>query len=104
MKIRNAKRKMVHAAIGIGASLLIMCIHAQHNQVLFQIYEPEALTEHLLAFRMIYIILSLQLLYSLYVLIRSAIRIWEYKQEIRRARANPSGNSIGIDGGCYEKK
>ncbi|OOC58252.1 hypothetical protein [Paenibacillus ihbetae] len=84
MKIQNARRKMVHAAVGIGTSLLIMCILAQHNQVLFEIYEPEALTEHILAVRMMYILLTLQLLCSLAVLTRSAFRVWEHKQEIRR--------------------
>lgn len=80
---KKSVRKLYNAVIHMTFSILGLYLHASTYHLLQETFGPGYLDDGRLAMNLLYAVLIMQFLLGLYVFIRSAIILYEYRQGIR---------------------
>ncbi|MGE7827489.1 hypothetical protein [Paenibacillus sp. NPDC093718] len=80
---KKSVRKMYNAAIHMTFSILGLYLHVSTHNLLQETFGPGYLDNERITLNLLYAVLILQFLLGLYVFIRLAIILYEYKQGIR---------------------
>lgn len=80
---KKSVRKLYNAAINMAISILGLYLHVSTHHLLKETFGPGYFDDERLAINLLYAVLILQFLLGLYVFVRSAIMLYEYRQGIR---------------------